>query len=45
MGTGEIAGLKDGREIIARSSETRSHIPQNTAAWDEAYKRYRGIFG
>ncbi len=44
-GTGEITGLKDGREIIARSSETRRYIPQDSAAWDEAYRKYRGLFG
>jgi rhamnulokinase len=44
-GTGEIAGLKDGREIIARSSETRSHTPRDSAAWDEAYAKYRRLFG
>jgi sugar (pentulose or hexulose) kinase len=44
-GTGEIAGLEEGREIIARSSETRPYVPQDSAAWDEAYERYRGLFG
>jgi sugar (pentulose or hexulose) kinase len=44
-GTGEIAGLEDGREIIARSSETQAYVPQDSAAWDEAYSRYRGFFG
>jgi hypothetical protein len=44
-GTGEIAGLEDGREIIARSSETPAYVPQDSAAWDEAYSRYRGFFG
>lgn len=44
-GTGEIGGLKDGREIIARSSETRSHIPRDSAEWDEAYAKYRELFG
>jgi rhamnulokinase len=44
-GTGEIRGLAEGREIAARSSQTRTHVPRDTAAWDEAYARYRGLFG
>jgi sugar (pentulose or hexulose) kinase len=43
-GTGEIAGLKDGREIVARSSESHTYIPRDSAAWDEANARYRSIF-
>jgi sugar (pentulose or hexulose) kinase len=44
-GPREIAGLTDGRDIIARSSETRSYTPLDSAAWDQAYARYRGLFG
>jgi rhamnulokinase len=44
-GTREIASLKEGREIVARSSETRSYVPRDSAAWDEANARYRRFFG
>jgi hypothetical protein len=44
-GSGEIASLKEGREIVARSSETRSYAPRDSAAWDEANARYRRFFG
>ena len=44
-GTGEIASLKDGREIVARSSETRTYTPRDSAAWGEADARYRSFFG
>lgn len=41
--TGDIAGVKDGREIVARSSETRDYAPRETSAWDEADARYHGL--
>lgn len=44
-GTGQIRTLREGRELVALSSETRAHTPRDTAAWDEAYTRYRGLFG
>jgi sugar (pentulose or hexulose) kinase len=39
-GTGEIASLAQGREIVALSSDTRHHAPRDKAPWDEAYGRY-----
>ncbi len=44
-GTGEIGSLEEGREILALSSEIRAHAPRDAAVWDEAYARYRGLFG
>ncbi len=45
VGTGQIRSLLEGREIIAASSETRAHTPRDSAVWDEAYTRYRKMFG
>ena len=29
--------------MIADNIETKTFLPQDTAAWDEAYKKYEGI--
>jgi len=39
-GSGEIAGLSEGRQIVARSSELREYQPADRDAWDAAYARY-----
>ena len=33
LGTGDIAGLKEGREIAHASSTTREYTPENNTAW------------
>lgn len=41
MGLGEIANLAELREIVKRSFPTKDYLPgADTAAWDEAYRRF-----
>jgi sugar (pentulose or hexulose) kinase len=39
-GMGDVGGLDEGREVVARSSNTGLCEPKNTADWDEAYARF-----
>ena len=43
LATGHIADLHAGRELIRRSFDFRIYQPQDTAAWDEAYARFRKL--
>ncbi len=45
LATGHIADLHAGRELIRRSFDFRIYQPQDTAAWDEAYARFRKVTG
>lgn len=40
---GELANLEEGRELVRRSIEVEVYQPQQPAAWEEAYQRYREI--
>ena len=40
---GEISSLAEGRDIIRRSFELTSYIPEDADEWDEAYGRFQGI--
>jgi rhamnulokinase len=40
-GLGEISSLAQGREMVARSSETVVNEPGDKRPWDEAYERWR----
>jgi sugar (pentulose or hexulose) kinase len=42
-GTGEVAGLEEGRELVRRSSQVREHKPADRGPWDQACCRYRDI--
>jgi rhamnulokinase len=46
-GTGEIASLEEGRELVRRSSRVREHLPEAAArgAWDQAYGRFLKLLG
>jgi rhamnulokinase len=44
MATGDIADLAEARAVIDASTETNTLTPQNSAAWDEAYARFRTLF-
>ena len=39
--SGEIASLAEGREIVRRSFELTTYVPEDTEEWEEAYERFR----
>lgn len=41
--SGEIGTLAEIRAVVRNSSELETFAPRNTAAWDEAFKRYRQL--
>jgi len=40
VGTGELASVAEGRELIRRSVAPEHYEPRDTDAWDEAFARY-----
>jgi sugar (pentulose or hexulose) kinase len=40
---GDIKDLAQGREIVRNSFDVKRYEPRDTAAWDEAYGRYRKL--
>lgn len=40
---GEMNSLAEGRAAIRRSIETKTFLPQNTRAWDDAFSRFQKI--
>jgi sugar (pentulose or hexulose) kinase len=40
---GEMSSLAEGRAAIRRSVETKTFLPQNTRAWDDAFARFQKI--
>jgi sugar (pentulose or hexulose) kinase len=45
IGTGDLASLNEGRELIRRSFGTERYEPVDSKAWNEAYQRFREIEG
>ncbi len=43
MAAGELSGLGEIRDVVRRSFTIESFSPQNTTAWDEAFRVYREI--
>ena len=43
MATGDIPNLTKAREVVRNSFETKTYEPQDSAAWDAAYARYRPL--
>ena len=43
VASGEIASLAEGREIIRRSFELTTYVPEDTDEWDEAFDRFKGV--
>ena len=43
IGTGKIADLTAGRELIRQSFEFKTYQPENTAEWDQAYERFQAL--
>jgi rhamnulokinase len=39
--SGDVRDIEQGRRIVAISSDTRRYVPKDSAAWDQAYERYR----
>jgi len=42
---GAVASIAEARDVIRRSSALEEYLPQNTAAWDEAYGRFLKVLG
>lgn len=42
---GDVASIAEAREVIRRSFAPEEYLPQNTAAWDEAYERFLKLLG
>jgi rhamnulokinase len=42
-GLGLLGSLADAREVVRRSFEVKTYSPQNAAAWDEPYARFRKL--
>ena len=45
LATGDIKNLKEARRIIAASADVKVYEPEDSLAWDEAYRKYRELFG
>jgi rhamnulokinase len=45
IATGHLVDLQAGRELIRRSFDFHIFTPQDTAAWDAAYARFRQVIG
>ena len=43
VASGEISSLAEGREIIRRSFEPTTYLPEDTDVWEEAYQRFKGV--
>lgn len=45
IGLGLIGSLAEGREIVKRSFEVKTYLPQNAGMWDEPYQRFQALLG
>ena len=43
VAAGEISSLAEGREIIRRSFELTTYLPEDANEWEEAYQRFKGV--
>jgi len=43
MALGHISSLREGRDVVRRSSEMEAYEPRDTGRWDEAYTRYQAL--
>jgi rhamnulokinase len=43
VAAGDVGSIAEAREVIRRSFPVEEYLPQNTAAWDEAYERFLKI--
>ena len=44
VAVGEISSLAEGREVIRRSFELTTYVPEDGDEWDRAYERFQGIW-
>ena len=40
---GDLADVIEARRIIANSGQLKCYSPENTAAWDEAYEKFKSV--
>jgi rhamnulokinase len=40
---GELGGVQEARQMLSQSINTTTYEPRETAAWDEAYRRFRDL--
>jgi len=45
VGTGHLPDFQAGRELVRRSFEIRTFVPEDTADWNTAYDRFRKVTG
>ena len=45
LATGAVGSLAEGRALVRRSFDTETYSPEDAAAWDEAYARFRSLTG
>lgn len=43
VATGHIGSIAEGRALLRRVAETATYTPQDTAAWEDAYGRYKTL--
>jgi rhamnulokinase len=43
VSAGAIGSIAEAREVIRRSFDVEQYVPQNAAAWDDAYERYQAV--
>jgi rhamnulokinase len=42
---GELGNMAQAREVLSRAADTILYPPKNTAAWDDAYGRFKSVVG
>jgi rhamnulokinase len=45
VGTGDLPDFVAGRELIRRSFDFKSYLPQDSEAWEAAYLKFRSVIG
>lgn len=45
VAAGDVGSIAEAREVIRRSSSVEEYEPQNAAAWDDAFGRFRAVVG
>lgn len=45
LALGAVKDLREIRQVVKNSFPTTEYIPQDTAAWDEAYERFKKVIG